>query len=500
MNIFHEILSEATKYPERIAIIEHEKEYTYRQLLDAASQVAKKISGRPISQRPIIVFGRNGFLSLAALLGVSLTGRAYIPVDSHTPFERTQLIMKAANPSLVIYTVGLEENFSQLFTPSISFKEYRETTDFDFSQIDSSQVVTEDDINYIIYTSGTTGLPKGVAVTHNNLLSFTEWMNKDFSIIENNHFLSQALYSFDLSIFSLYPSLTTGGTLISLSQEETTNFKKLFERLNTSTINTWVSTPSFIEICLLDPSFVEKNHKELQQFIFCGEELPHKTAAKLIDKFPHAKVWNTYGPTEATGAITSVQINKTILKNYKRLPIGTVKPGVEIQIIDDEIIIIGDSVAQGYFENPEKTEEVFFELDGKKAYHTGDSGYFDENYVLNYNGRIDFQVKFNGYRIELQDIEAHLYEISEIEKAIVVPQENAAHKVTGLIAVIHSSLKFANKTEERAFNKKIKAQLSNTIMDYMMPTKFIYLEDFPLTANGKIDRKALTKQVLGGKS
>ncbi|WP_270316655.1 D-alanine--poly(phosphoribitol) ligase subunit DltA [Lactococcus petauri] len=500
MNIFHEILSGATKYPERLAIVEHDQDYTYRQLLDAASQVAQKISAMPISQRPIIVFGKNGFLSLATLLGVSLTGRAYIPVDAHTPFERTQLIKQAANPSLVIHTVELEEKFSQLFTSRISYTEYQENIDFDFSQIDSRQAVSGEDINYIIYTSGTTGLPKGVAVTHNNLLSFTKWMNKDFSIIENNHFLSQALYSFDLSIFSLYPSLTTGGTLISLSQEETTNFKKLFERLNSSTINTWVSTPSFIEICLLDPSFVEENHPDLQQFIFCGEELTHKIASKLLDKFPHAKVWNTYGPTEATGAITSIQVDKTILQDYKRLPIGTAKPGVEIQIIDDEIIIIGDSVAQGYFENSEKTAEVFFDYEGKKAYHTGDSGYFDENSVLNYNGRIDFQIKFNGFRIELQDIEAHLYEIAEIEKALVVPQENAAHKVTGLIAVIHSSLSFETKAEERAFNKKIKAQLSNTIMDYMMPTKFIYLDDFPLTPNGKIDRKALTKQVLGGKN
>lgn len=114
MNIFHEILSGATRYPERLSIVEHEQDYTYRQLLDAASQVAKKISEMPISQRPIIVFGKNGFLSLAALLGVSLTGRAYIPVDAHTPFERTQLIMQAANPSLVIHTVELEEHFSQL--------------------------------------------------------------------------------------------------------------------------------------------------------------------------------------------------------------------------------------------------------------------------------------------------------------------------------------------------------------------------------------------------
>ena len=328
-------------------------------------------------------------------------------------------------------------------------------------------------------------------------MTFTNWMNNDFMKIENNQILSQALYSFDLSIFSLYPSLTTGGTLISLSRDETTNFKLLFERLNKTVINTWISTPSFVDICLLDPSFTEKEHPQLVQFILCGEELTKKTAEKLLTAFPSANIYNTYGPTEATGAISSVKITKELLTENDRVPIGFAKPGVDLKIMDKEIIIVGDSVAKGYFENPEKTEQAFFTVDGKPAYHTGDAGSISADGMLRYQGRIDFQVKFNGFRIELQDIEANIQNLKEIEKAVVLPKTNDQHKVTALIAYLETEKTFEDRAAERAFTKELKAELSKTIMDYMMPTKFVYLKKFPLNQNGKVDRKALAQKERG---
>ncbi|AXN65516.1 D-alanine--poly(phosphoribitol) ligase subunit 1 [Lactococcus lactis] len=497
MKLLEQIFEIANKNPDLIVLAEREQKFTYRQLFVAVSEISKQIKERTLVNRPILIFGKNDFISLAAMLAANLTGHAYISVDAHTPFERTEMINSAAKPAVVITTVNLSEDFSALFTDRISVNLNTLSLDEKLPELDFSQAVSGNDSNYIIYTSGTTGVPKGVEVSHANLVTFTNWMNNDFNKIENNQILSQALYSFDLSIFSLYPSLTTGGTLVSLSRDETTNFKLLFERLNSIVINTWISTPSFVDICLLDPSFTEKEHPNLVQFIFCGEELTKKTAEKLLTAFPSATIYNTYGPTEATGAISSIKVTEKLLTENDRLPIGFAKPGVELKIMDGEIIIIGDSVAKGYFENPEKTAQAFFAVDGKPAYHTGDAGSLTDEGMLRYQGRIDFQVKFNGFRIELQDIEANIQNLKDIEKAVVLPKSNDQHKVTALIAYLESEKTFADRAEERAFTKQLKAELSKTIMDYMMPTKFIYLKKFPLNQNGKVDRKALAQKERG---
>lgn len=167
-------------------------------------------------------------------------------------------------------TSPVDEDLKKLLGDTLAIS-YHGQADFDWEQVDLRKNVSGNDSNYIIYTSGTTGIAKGVEVTHDNLASFTDWMNQDFQKIEHNHFLEQALYSFDLSIFSIYPCLTTGGTLVSLSREETTNFKRLFERTNNSEINTWISTPSFVDICLLDPSFVAESTLIYNNLFFVGK-------------------------------------------------------------------------------------------------------------------------------------------------------------------------------------------------------------------------------------
>lgn len=501
MKLLEVILKQAKKEPERIALSERGRAYTYRDLFAAMGQIKNQIDAEKSSDRPILVYGENDFLTLASMLAVSATGRAYIPVDAHTPKERTELILQASKPSLVIISTRDQEinNGEGTIEFGSHFQaHFDEAQPFAWESVDLSQAVTGQETHYIIYTSGTTGVPKGVAVSHDNLLSFTQWMNQDFEHIEANQFLEQALYSFDLSIFSIYPSLTTGGTLVTLSKDETNNFKHLFERLNSTEINTWISTPSFVDICLLDPSFTQAKHPALTQFIFCGEELTVKTAQKLLAQFPNAAVYNTYGPTEATGAVTQIRVTSELLEKVSRVPLGYAKPGVHVEIIDQELIIIGDSVAKGYFENPEKTQAAFFEYHNEPAYHSGDAGSVDEDGLLHYQGRLDFQVKFNGFRIELQDIEAHLLGIDTVEKAIVLPKLNENHKVTALIAVLQSTERFPDKKAERAYTKGLKKELLKTVMDYMIPTQFVYQSDFPLTNNGKIDRKRLTTEILGG--
>lgn len=148
---------------------------------------------------------------------------------------------------------------------------------------------------------------------------------EDFGIKPGMHFLAQAPFSFDLSVFSIYPALVSGGMLKPLNKAVVQDFRQLFATLPALKLNVWVSTPSFMDICLMEPTFNGENVPELDMFLFCGEELTKKTAESLLDRFPNARIYNTYGPTEATVAISSIQIDQHVLDSYDRLPIGYVK-------------------------------------------------------------------------------------------------------------------------------------------------------------------------------
>ncbi len=495
--LIERIMKKAQTIPAQAAFTEADNSYTYRDLGDAVHQIVEQLNQLALNDRPILVFGRNNFLSLAAMLASNAVGHAYIPVDEHTPLERVAAIVAASKPALVISTSAIDGSTKLVLGEPLLITEFQANAAFDFSMLDLSRAVSGHATTYIIYTSGTTGVPKGVEVSHDNLASFVAWMLSDFEQIVDNKYLAQPLFSFDLSIFSLYPSLVSGGELVSLSRDEVGNFKKLFERLNQATINTWISTPSFVDMLLVDPSFKQANHAALQQFIFCGEELTLKTARRLQEKFPDVKIYNTYGPTEATGAISSVLIDDKLLAANDRLPVGKAKPGVKLAVEQGEIIIMGDSVGNGYFENPQKTRASFVTIEGQPAFKTGDAGSLDADGMLHYQGRMDFQVKFNGYRIELQDIEANLVMNEHVEQAVMIPRYNEEHKVTALIAVIKPHAYSTDKATMRQISKAIKADLLTRVMDYMLPTKFVYFEELPLNQNGKIDRKLLAEKVAG---
>ena len=176
---------------------------------------------------------------------------------------------------------------------------------------------------YIIFTSGSTGDPKGVIITAGNLGAFVTWMLAEHAFVPAGEvFLNQAPFSFDLSVMDLYLSLATGGTLHSITREEIADFRRLFRSLTESGLTTWVSTPSFAQLCLAERTFAAERLPGLRRFLFCGETLFPETAARLCERFPEAEVWNTYGPTEATVATTSIRITPEIAARGGALPIG----------------------------------------------------------------------------------------------------------------------------------------------------------------------------------
>ena len=481
--------------------------HTYGDLKKDSDSLAAHIDrlGLP-DKTPVVVFGGQEYEMLATFVALTKSGHAYIPIDSHSALERVAAIVEVAEPSLIIAIndFPLADVAAPIFSAEQVQTAFREGASYELSH-----PVQGDDNYYIIFTSGTTGKPKGVQISHSNLLSFTNWMitDKEFATPARPQMLAQPPYSFDLSVMYWAPTLALGGTLFALPSAVTQDFKQLFETILSLPIAIWTSTPSFADMALLSDDFNSQKLPQLTHFYFDGEELTVKTAQKLRDRFPQARIINAYGPTEATVALSAVAVTDEMLQNCKRLPIGYTKADSPTFVIDEEgqkvpngqqgeIIVCGPAVSKGYLNNPEKTAEAFFEFEGLPAYHTGDVGSMTDEGLLLYGGRMDFQIKFNGFRIELEDVSQNLNKSKYVESAVAVPRYNKDHKVQNLLAYVILKDGVAEQFErEIDITKAIKEDLQDIMMSYMMPSKFLYRETLPLTPNGKIDIKGLISEV-----
>ena len=481
--------------------------HTYHDLKVNSDSLAAKIDSLALPEKsPVVVFGGQEYDMLATFVALTKSGHAYIPIDSHSALERVTAIVEVAQPSLIIAINDFP--LKDVNIPILDLAAVQ-TAFAAKHPYEITHPVKGDDNYYIIFTSGTTGKPKGVQISHDNLLSFTNWMitDKEFATPARPQMLAQPPYSFDLSVMYWAPTLALGGTLFAVPSAITQDFKQLFETILNLPIAIWTSTPSFADMAMLSEDFNAEKMPGITHFYFDGEELTVKTAQKLRDRFPNARIINAYGPTEATVALSAVAITDDMLTNMKRLPIGYTKADSPTFVIDEdgnklpngeqgEIIISGPAVSKGYMNNPEKTAEAYFEFEGLPAYHTGDVGTMTDEGLLLYGGRMDFQIKFNGFRIELEDVSQNLNKSQYVDSAVAVPRYNKDHKVQNLLAYV--ILKDGVKEQferEIDITKAIKEDLQDIMMSYMMPSKFLYRDSLPLTPNGKIDIKGLISEV-----
>lgn len=501
------------------------------------------------TRSPYIVYGHKSPLMIASFLACLRSGHAFVPVDSELPASRVLDIYQQIDNSHVIATLPLPEQITQQLgrkhiydihemgmNLADGYGEYNENGNASESAADAAstntngtsspqnvsptcnnslealvrkegaQWVQGEDTQYIIFTSGSTGKPKGIEVSARNVGNFMRWMHTFPAVGEANAvFLDQAPYSFDLSEYQVVGALTTGSCLYALSSEVTHNYQQLFAALKNSHITVWISTPSFADMCLVDPSFESSLLPDVQLFLFCGETLRCKTARQLLERFPHARVANTYGPTESTVAVTYCEISQAQAEANTPLPVGFPREGTAIRIMshetgkpvcageEGEIVIVGDTVAKGYYHNPEKTHAAFSACEPleqhQRAYRTGDNGHLDEQGCLYFGGRIDNLVKVNGFRIELGDIERNLDALPIIAQAAVIPVVKD-ERIKSLRAYVVLDGAYSNENNF-ATVKEIKRLLGQKVPPYMIPHSFKILDEMPLTANAKIDRKAL---------
>ncbi len=483
MHLLDRIAQWATKSPGRIAQVSNDRTLTYAELHTRSNALAAWLD-RELGDRrvPVAIHGHKEPEMLIAFLAAVKTGRPYVPIDTATPAARVERVMEISEAGVLL----TPEKVAALVGEAADYHDARR--------------VQEGDPFYILFTSGSTGEPKGVVITLANLDHYLAWMQgaHEFTL-QAETFLNHAPFTFDLSVHDIYLALSTGNTIFSLTKELATDLRRLFGALRECGATQWMSTPSFAQMCMIERGFSAAMLPRMRRFFFCGEVLAPETAAQMLERFPDVEIWNTYGPTEATVAVTSVRVTCELLAQWSPLPIGVVMPGTRILIRGEngqpvpggergEIVIAGPNVSPGYTRRADLTEKAFADHEDTRSYRTGDWGR-DRDGLIFCEGRMDSQIKLHGHRIELGDLEANLRALDEVADAVVLPvQKNGA--VDSLAAfVVLSGAKAGSDFEQSA---KLKTALAARLPAYMVPRKFHFLPSFPMNNNGKADRKALS--------
>ena len=455
--------------PNKIAYKVKNNSITYKELWDTSSFYADLLKREGTSS--VIIYGHKDINVLISIIACIIAGRTYVPVELSTPINRLKQIVKLADSSLIL----TDKNISIDNINCLKLDDLKQYEKYDIKE-------NNNDIIYIIFTSGSTGIPKGVPISNTNLNNFVDWISKlkplcDYKDI---NVLNQASFSFDLSVADLYYSLCNGHTLVALDNDIQEEYDELFNIM--SEIDVAVMTPTFMKLCLLNNSFNSNNYPKLKCIYFCGEQLEVKLVEKIFDCFPNVTVINAYGPTEATSAVSAIIITKEMADNMELLPVGKIeKFATEIDIIDDEIVLKGKSVFGGYLGD---YIGGYYKENDINCYRTGDIGYIKDG-MLFCKGRKDSQIKFKGYRIELNDIEYNINLIKGVKECAVVPKYNDNLVVKTIKAFV--------VVEENIDIDYIKTELEKHIPIYMIPKSIKIIDKLPINQNGKIDRKALSE-------
>ena len=487
----HQLFEEqANKFPDKTALVWQQQEITYAALNAKANDVAAAISAvLPTAKNPIIavLLDRSPDM-IATLLGILKAGGAYLPIDPDYPADRIRYMLEDSGAPLLITHTAIDQDVDH--SGPILFIDLLEE-DLSFSPV----AVQPQDLAYIIYTSGSTGKPKGVMIEHRNVVRLLFNDKKLFDFSEKDTWTLFHSYCFDFSVWEMYGALLFGGKLVIIPKiiaQNTNDFLQLLKQQQVTVLN---QTPGAFYHLLAAALAQPTADLHLRYVIFGGEALKPGKLKGWPEKYPHCRLINMYGITETTVHVTyKVITQKEIDSNTSN--IGQPIPTLSLLVLDKdmqlapqgvagELCVGGAGLARGYLKRPALTAERFIDhpyVAGEKLYRTGDLAKMLPDGDFEYLGRIDQQVKIRGFRIELGEIENKLLLHAAVHDTLVVDREDHTGDKYLCAYVV---------TDQNITATDLRKHLAAFLPEYMVPAFFIVLDHFPLTGNGKIDRKQL---------
>lgn len=505
--LHHLVQAQAARKPGAPAVAFGDQALTYAELDHRGNRLAHHL--RTLGVGPGSIVGlclERGLDMVVGLLGILKAGGAYLPLDPAYPDERVAFMLADSGAKVLVTRShglgvrawGIEgQPLTSNPQPLLVYLD-RETFDA-YPSAAPAVPLAPDDLAYVIYTSGSTGRPKGVMVPHGAAVNFLHAMRQRPGMTEDDALLAVTTLSFDIAALEIFLPLSVGAQVVIASREQASDGLWLAERLSQGDIGVMQATPATWQL-LLEAGWLAgpASGQGLGFTALCGgEALPRELAERLVERC--TAVWNMYGPTETTIWSTCGRVES----GDGPVPVGRPIANTQVYIVDDhmqpvplgvvgELVIGGRGVARGYVHRPELTAERFVPdpfgpTSQARLYRTGDLARYRADGSLEIVGRRDQQVKLRGYRIELGEIEAALASHPAVRQAVVVAREDRGWSSKRLVAYVV----LEGDSDIGAVAADAKAHLSRTLPEYMLPSAFVQLPAFPLTANGKVDRRAL---------
>jgi tyrocidine synthetase-3 len=493
----------AAQIPDRIALVWAGNQLTYGELNRKANCVARALLNRGVKPNDIVALMVTQSLEMViGILGIFKAGGTYLPLNPDYPEKRIRYMLQDSKAGILL----TQKRFGEGRDLEIGTIDLEDDALYEADALNPAGIYRRSsDTAYVVYTSGTTGLPKGVLLKQQGLVNYASWFAGQAGLTADDRTMLLSSYCFDLGYTSIFPSLLSGCQLHLAPAEVYSDPELLLNYIEDFEITYLKLTPSLLNVIVNSYYFtVFERDLSLRLVVLGGEAINPGDVAKLHRKYPAIRVMNHYGPTETTIGASTHMIDFTQFETFRKVPvIGKPIANTRIFILDSqlnpvpigvpgEIHIAGAGLAKGYLNRPQLDAEKFVAavLGGtpERLYRTGDRGRFDRDGNIEFLGRMDNQVKIKGFRVELGEIEAQLLQLSGVKEAAVAVKEDESG---------YKSLCAYLITERELNATTLIAELSPSLPAYMIPAHFIKLEQMPLTANGKLNRKALPDPVEG---
>jgi amino acid adenylation domain-containing protein len=518
------ISQQAESRPDARAIVFGKESLTYAELEQRSNQLAHLLrSGGCRKGDRVCILMPKSPEAILSMIGALKAGCMHVPIDSASPAARVARILESCQNRWILaagpVTPLLEELLADerfhgklsvgwLDPVTVDSKVSHQFSHDDLQSASADSLPQEcasNDPAHILFTSGSTGAPKGVVITHSNVIAFVAWALGHFGIDQTDRFSGHTPFHFDLSTFDIFGTFAAGAELHLVPPGVALVPPKLVEFIRNSQLTQWFSVPSVLNYIAKFNALRQDDFPSLRRVLWCGEVLPTPALIYWMKRLPHVRFTNLYGPTEATIASSYYDVPACPQNPQDEIPIGRACGGEELLVLDDNLdpvppghmgnlYIGGAGLSPGYWRDPEKTAAAFLPgpcgsapagVSNARLYRTGDLAWQDESGAIHFVGRADTQIKSRGYRIELGEIETALNSCESLQEGAVVAIQSETFGGWMICCA------YVPRSEAALTQALLRKHLEKLVPAYMLPVRWMQYSALPKNANGKIDRPRL---------